>query len=499
MKRSSVIGPLILILLGTIFLMKNMVPDLPVLDFLARTWPFILIAWGGLRLIELVWWFSRGRVLPSNGLSGGEWFLVVLLSVFGSGLYMVRNHETWLSNAKITLGGVDLFNDAFEFPISASVQGPKTGKLVIESFRGDAQITGADVTEVRVTGKKSINAGQQAEADRMDKATPVEVVIEGNQVVIRCNQDHASNNRVSDKLEIIVPKSYAIDARGRRGDFDIRDTLGQVDVYSDNAGVRLDNLQGSVKVETKKSDIIRATQLKGSLELRGKGTDLELGSIQGNVVISGSYSGTVELRDLSKPVRLEMQQMQFTAERIPGEIRSTLSELVGSNIVGPIRISASRGRDVKLTDFTQSLEVDVARGDITLLPGNLPLGKMSVKTRSGDIDLELPEQAKFDLKGVTTHGEATNAWGDDLKSESGKHGSTLAGVVGQGPALILGTDRGGFTIRKLSPEHKEAAEQKEQPERKEAAERKEAPERKDARDHKDSPEPKKLPVTREEE
>lgn len=450
MKRSSVIGPLILILLGSLFLLKNMVPGLLVFDFLARAWPFILIAWGGLRLIELFWWFSRGRALPANGLSGGEWFLVVLLSVFGSGLYMVRNHENWhwLQNAKITMGGFELFNDAFEFPVSGSAQGPKFGKLVIDNFRGDAQITGADVTEVRVLGKKSINAQQQSDADRMDKETPFEVVVEGNQVVVRCNQDRSSNHRITHKLEIVVPKQYAIDARGHFGDFDIRDTTGAVDVYSDNAGVRLDNLAGTVKVETHKSDIIRATQLKGSLELRGKGDDLELDSIEGTVTVSGSYSGTVQLRNLLKPVHLECQQMQFSAERIPGELRSSLSELVGWNIVGPIRMTTSRGRDVKLSDFTQSIEVDVARGDITLAPKTMPLGKMNVKTRNGDIELTLPEQAKFDLRGKTTRGEATNEWGDALRQESDKHGSTLVGAVGQGPLLVLTTDRGGFTIRK---------------------------------------------------
>ncbi|HEY3740223.1 MAG TPA: DUF4097 family beta strand repeat-containing protein, partial [Bryobacteraceae bacterium] len=279
----------------------------------------------------------------------------------------------------------------------------------------------------------------------------------------------------SDKLEIIVPKAYAIDARGRNGDFDIRDTVGPVDVYSDNAGVRLDNLQGAVKVETKRSDIIRATQLKGSLELRGKGSDVELASIAGPVIVNGSYSGTIDLRDLSKPVHVESQQMNFDAERIPGEIRTTLSELVGSNLVGPIRIATTRGRDIKLTGFTQSLDVEVARGDISLQPGGLPLAKMNVKTRSGDIDLALPEQAKFELKGSTTHGEATNDWGDALHVEADKHGSILSGDVGQGPILNLTTDRGGFTIRKLGAEHKEAAERKEAPERKEIPEAKKVP------------------------
>lgn len=455
MKRSSVIGPLILILLGGVFLLKNLLPELPVLDFVARAWPFILIAWGGLRLLEILWWYSRGRTLPANGLSGGEWFLVILLSMFGSGLYVARTQNTWLKDAKITLGGVELFNDAFEFSLNATVQVPKTGKLVIESFRGDALITGADVTEVRVLGKKSINAPQQGEADRVDKDTPLEVVIEGGQVVIRCNQNRSSNSRITHKLEIVVPRAYAIDARGRSGDFDIRDTLGPVDLYSDNAGVRLDNLAGNVKVETHKSSLIRATQLKGSLELRGKGSDLELDSILGTVTVSGAYPGTVQLRNLSKPVRLECQQMEFSAERIPGEVRASLKELVGSNIVGPIHVTSSRGRDVILSDFTQGLEVEVARGDVTLTPGTLPLGKMNVRTKNGDIELTLPDLAKFDLKGSTAHGEATNEWGDALKQESGKHGAKLLGAVGQGPELTLMTDRGGFTIRKATAAHKE--------------------------------------------
>ena len=216
------------------------------------------------------------------------------------------------------------------------------------------------------------------------------------------------------------------------------------------------------------------------------------------MTVSASYSGTVDLRDLSKPVHLEFQQMQFQAERIPGEIRSTLTELVGSNIVGPTRITtSSRSLDVKLTDFTQALDVDLARGDITLQPTSLPLAKMNIKTRNGDVDLSLPEQAKFDLKGVTTHGDANNDWGDALKVESDKHGSMLSGIVGQGPLLILGTDRGGFTIRKLG-EHKEAAERKEVTEQKETPEHKESQDHKVSADRKEASEAKKAPVAHDE-
>ena len=143
--------------------------------------------------------------------------------------------------------------------------------------------------------------------------------------------------------------------------------------------------------------------------------------------------------------------MQFHAERIKGEVRSTLGELVGSNVVGPIRISSgSHARDIKLNDFSQGLEVDLKSGDIELNPGSMPLGRMDVRTRHGNIELTLPEKAKFDLKGTTKRGEATNDWGDALKQESDKHGSMLSGIVGQGPALSLTTEFGGFTIHKAT-------------------------------------------------
>ena len=62
-------------------------------------------------------------------------------------------------------------------------------------------------------------------------------------------------------------------------------------VISDNAGVRLQNIGGRVKVDTKKSDIVRATGVKGDVELKGRGRDVELEEIAGQVTINGSYSG----------------------------------------------------------------------------------------------------------------------------------------------------------------------------------------------------------------
>ena len=39
------------------------------------------------------------------------------------------------------------------------------------------------------------------------------------------------------------------------------------------------------------------------MEMKGRGSDLELEKIKGQVTIAGTYSGTITLRELSRPVR----------------------------------------------------------------------------------------------------------------------------------------------------------------------------------------------------
>ena len=56
MRRASVVGPMILILIGAVFLARNFWPEIHVGDLIATYWPYLLIAWGVLRLAEIVTW-----------------------------------------------------------------------------------------------------------------------------------------------------------------------------------------------------------------------------------------------------------------------------------------------------------------------------------------------------------------------------------------------------------------------------------------------------------
>ena len=447
MRRSSVVGPLLLIAIGLLFLARNIFPDLRLVDYLALYWPYLLIAWGGLRLVEIGIWTSQGKALPRQGVSGGEWGLVVFLCFLGLTIHAVRGVSTWLPRAGLTVGGLDIFGESYDYPVSGEKATSKTPRLVIAPFRGNARITGADVDSIKVSGHTTIRTLDQASADRHNQAAPFELAGDANQVTIRTNQDRVTGTaRPTADLEITVPRGASLELHGRFGDFDVIGVNGTVEIDSDNAGVRLENLEGPVRVNLRRSDVIRAMNLKSSIEIKGRGKDVDLENIEGQVTVDGSYSGITQFRKLARPVRFVSPFSEVTAERVPGSIRISIGDLTGSGLAGPVRITSTRSKDVDLSDFSGALDIDLAGGDIQLAPPLL-VPKMNVRTRRGDIELSLPAAAKVDLTATTEQGDMENDFGAPFTQAESRRGWTLRGSNG-GSAVSLETNRGDVRLRK---------------------------------------------------
>lgn len=450
--RTSITAPLILIAIGVLFLLHALSPEFHVGDILATYWPFLLIAWGGLALLEVCFLALRGAPLPVNGISGGGWFLVILICAAGLITDEVRRPDTWWRRTGWE-HGVQAFGDEHDYSVD-TVQKTvgKSPHIVIETFRGDAKITASDSTDLTVTGHKTIRSFEAATADRANAASPVEVLVQGDTVTIRCNQEKAGADApVTTDIELSVPKNASIEATGTLGDFDISGLAGAVELNSDNAGVRLEDIGGDVKVDTRRSDLVRCTNVSGSVDLRGKGEDVELTKIAGQVTIEGEYSGTVSLRDLTKPLHVQNMRTQLDVQRVSGEVRLDRGSLDAENLVGPVKL-VTRATDVTLNGFTNALDVTIDKGDIELKPGQTPLANMNVHTRSGNIELSLPAAAGFAISATTGHGEIDNEFGDALKERTEGRGARLEGSIGSGPELKLATDRGSITIRKTTAE-----------------------------------------------
>jgi hypothetical protein len=448
-----VIGPLILIGFGLLFLLRNLWPEIPLVDFISRFWPFLLIVWGGVRLIEVLVWSITDKPLPRNGVSGGEWMLIFLISVVGATMYTAHNYSSWFPTSHALRKIAINMGESYDYTLTP-VEKPcaKNCRIVIENFRGNAKISGsADATTVKASGQETVRSFQQTDADAANKQTPLELIEQDGQIIVRTNQDKASDRaQPNADLDLIVPAGSSVEAHGRYGDFDIQNITGNVDINSDNAGVRLEAIGGNVHVETRASDSIRAVDIKGNLELKGRGQDVELQNIDGLVTASGVYVGEIQLRNLAKPLRWDDPLNSLSFEKLPGQVRVTRGEFNGNNIVGPMRLRA-RSSDVELSNVTQSLELSLDRGDIDLKAGK-DVPKMDVRTHSGDITLALVPGSKFDLKASTDRGDSSNDFGEPLREDSSGRGATIEGNTGSGPQLRLETDRGSLTVRKASAE-----------------------------------------------
>jgi len=444
--RRSIAGPLILILIGLAFLFHNLWQDLPLFQLAARYWPFILIAWGVLRLAEVLVEVMRSGPLPSGGLSGGEVALIILLCVIGSGMYAVDRHGVRLAPFGAT--GLEMFGEEFDYHHTQVKQVKGSVHVAFENLRGNVRVNGTDDPEIKVEEHKMIRAYNKGDADSADQRTPLEIVQEGDRIIVRTNEDKVSHvQHMACDLEVTVPRHADIEGRGNKGDYDISDITGSVDITSGNAGVRLNTIGGSVKVDLQHSDIVHAVDVKGDVSIEGRGADVEVENAGGQVTVNGSYSGTMQFKNLAKPLHLESRNTDLKVEKVPGTITMDLGELTANNVIGPVHV-VTKSHDIHLEDFTQAIDLETERGDIELKPGKVPLAKIDARSHSGNIEVELPESAGFEIRATTSRGEAQNEYGSPLDAKTEGDGGTVKGKVGQGPVITITTDRGAVTVKK---------------------------------------------------
>ena len=118
-RRHSVVGPLILIVMGSLFLLRNFGYAIPLLHNLVRYWPLLLVVMGLVRLAEF--FAARNARRPVPGMGGGTVFLLVILIVAGvclSAAYRARNDINWGSlrdNVDMDDDLMHLFGNEYSF------------------------------------------------------------------------------------------------------------------------------------------------------------------------------------------------------------------------------------------------------------------------------------------------------------------------------------------------------------------------------------------------
>jgi DUF4097 and DUF4098 domain-containing protein YvlB len=445
MRPRSITGPLILVLIGVLFLLNNLGHDIPIWSYLVDYWPFLLIGMGVIGLAEVLLHVSRGSTLPPRPMSGGGVFWIVVLCIILATWGASRNgiHIGRIN----TSGGISMFGSDFEYGVDANSSAQGATRLVLDNIAGDVTLHGGDGGDLKVTGRQTVRAFNHSDADRANRASQVHVERQGDSLVVRIDEPaHSGLLSISTDLDIVAPKGLDVEARGR-GDFSIQDMAGAVRVTGSRGDVRLANIGKDVRVEAARGGDVRAEGVKGSVDLQGRGGDVQMENVEGQVTINGEFSGTLEFHALAKPLHFESSRSDFRVERIPGSVTMDLGDLKIDNVVGPVKFRTG-SRDIDASDVTDSLELNVDRGDIQVSASKSPLPKMDVHSRNGNITLTLPDKAGFELDGKTGAGEIDNDFGSPLETKNDGRSAAIKGRVGAGPILEVATDRGTLTVKK---------------------------------------------------
>ena len=450
MKRVSIVGPLVVIGIGVLLLLRNLNADLVNFHNLIRLWPFILIVWGVLRVGELVFWASRGRPLPTSGISGGEWFLIVLVT--GGAWTTVQVREQLAKHgppSMVSIGGIDLFGNRFDFPIEEQkLAATATPSIVIEDGRGTFRVNGNDGTDIRVSGQVSVRALDGGDAERSRRESRLSIVKEGDRYFVRNNLSDSVRNgsRSEFNVDVFVPRGASVQYRGRSGELIVNDVAGTVTVDTERTDLNIQNV-GKLIAKVKRGDV-RVTDVKQQVEVEGSGGSVEIADAQGSVSVNGEFDREMSFRNLTRGLYFKSKRTDFRVDKVEGRVRLNNGDLDAVGLAGPITLT-SRSKDVTLSDYTGPLEIKLDRGSVEARPGHAPVGRTKIELSNGDVTYAIPEKAAFVLSAKAEHGSVENSYGSELRETCVKNDCELAGMLGpNGTSIDVRTRRGTVTVSK---------------------------------------------------
>ena len=441
-RRKSLLLPIFLIAAGSLLLAWNFWPEIPLRAWLAGYWPWILILWGGARLLEVVLARLLGWSLPRR-LGAGAVFAALLLVLIGSAGRV--HHERGGFNL-VTIPAFGFLQDTYDFPVERSHHDLTGGTLVFKNLRGRVQVTGGDRDALVIRGKKRVRASNRQAAAELDRGSRLDVSQSGLETTVGVDWMDDEVRRVSFDLKLDTPQSVALRAGGQIEEISIKNISGSVSVSSGPRVIRLSKIGGPVRLRTNRGRKVEAEDLAATFELNGKVATVELTRVAGTVDIRGELFGTIRLAELQADARIRSKNGELRFATLPGEVEVKVRSVSSSRIQGPVRLNSDRWRRVTLERLSGDVEIQGERMDVEL-SADESFGDIEVTLERGDIELWLPEEAKFTLDAVTDRGKIRLPRAEPLRLEENGSRSAAHGTTGQGPTIRLRTGRGDIVLR----------------------------------------------------
>jgi len=448
-RRRSFAGPLVLIILGIVFLLGNMhVLTWHALGlWFARYWPVLIIIWGVVKLAEY-YQAQREGTRPS-GIGVGGFFLLMFLICAGLIASQAARVNWHALGDEMDMGDSmwPMFGDTYSFNDQLQQSFPAGASLRVVSNRGGVTVNSWDQKDIQIVVHKRLVADNEQQSKQIDSQTRPTISTAGTLVTLNANTTGAGDQHaVSTDLIISVPRNVPLDAATQHGDVSVQGRVAEVKVSNSHGDVNLGDITGNTSVVIRHGSLT-AAHIRGNMSVDGRLDDSNISDVNGELVMTGDYFGDMSLSGIKKSVRFKSSRTDLEFSRLDGDLSMESGDLQAKSLVGPLRL-VTKSKDIHLDNVSGDIKLEDSNGTVEVHAGKLPLGSMQIDNSKGDIQVVVPTDAAFSLNARTRDGDISTDF-DQIKVSSDRGQSTASGTVGSGASHVEINNRyGSIEIRK---------------------------------------------------
>ncbi len=461
LRRGSLVGPLLIVGLGAIFLLVQLgrLSADRLWAGYAHWWPFLLIGIGLLLLLE--WGYDqtigRSADVPygRRTMGGFVGLLIVVMIAAGLASHVLHDGGQAFFEHKFNLNQDDLdqfLGDKHESDQTLVEALPAGGSIEVDNPRGDVTMTGtSDDGQLHVLVHKEVYSSSDSDAASKAQRLSPNVTTAGGLVQLRMP---ALDGARAD-LIVTVPAGTADTVIANHGDVHVSSIKAPVTITANHGDVEVSAITGAINAHINNGgSSFAAHSTTGPVTLQGHGGDITLSEIVGEVLIEGDFFGETHVEHVRGGLHFHTSRTDLQMARLDGDLDiSSDSNLTADQMLGPV-VLTTRNRNITLERVAGNVFVSNRNGSVDLTSaaenstGAPRIGNVTIENRDGSIELTLPERAGFHLTADTDDGKIDNDFSLPTADDEDKH-NLITGTVGDGSATVkISTSQADISIKK---------------------------------------------------
>jgi DUF4097 and DUF4098 domain-containing protein YvlB len=444
----SLAGPVVLIVVGIVFLLGTMGVWhwFSLVQWFGHYWPVLLIVWGVIKLVEYEQ-AKRTGTRPS-GIGAGGVFLLIVLVVFGLlATQAVRfNWDELRDQINRNGGDFPMFGHAYNFDDQLQQAFPTGANLHVVNDHGAVNLTASTDEQIHVAIHKRVNAESQEEADKWNAGSKPQIAVNGNDITLNANTQGAGDHWITTDLDVSVPRKASVVISTRHGDASVLGRDGDANVSCGHGDVSVSDIKGKVSLNLDHSSA-RVSQVASDVTVEGRANDVSIEDVKGSVHLNGDFTESVKLAKIAKTVSFKTARTDMEFSKLDGDLDLDSGDLEVNEVTGPARLQ-TRSKDIRVNGVSGDLRLEDENGAVEVHVNKL--GSMQVDNRQGDIEIYLPDKSSFQVDAHARNGEIHSDFGELKINNTDDEGTATGSVGAGGPRLTLTNEHGTIEIHKGS-------------------------------------------------